>query len=161
MLIILKFTLYFGSAADRLNIDLTLPPNYKVKTFYSKLAHPAPRWCQLNSPLPWPRIYAGLSTNWEAEIAWRIAHGVLNSRQSFLLSLGISDHCAVCRNTETFSHAFCKFSLVPTVWNWVLTHTNKLYLLNAPSLPLKHGLPTGPQQVGSDALITRFPFISR
>ena len=120
-----------------------------------------PRWCQLNSPLPWPRIYAGLSTNWEAEIAWRIAHGVLNSRQSFLLSLGISDQCAVCRNTETFSHAFCKFSLVPTVWNWVLTHTNKLYLLNAPSLPLKHGLTTGPQQVGSDALITRFPFILR
>ena len=42
MLIILKFALYFGSAADRLNIDLTLPPNYKVKTFYSKLAHPSP-----------------------------------------------------------------------------------------------------------------------
>ena len=32
--IILKFTLYFGSAADRrLNIDLTLPLDYKVKTF--------------------------------------------------------------------------------------------------------------------------------
>ena len=43
MLIILKFTLYFGSAAaDSLNIDLTLPPNYKVKTFYSKLAHASP-----------------------------------------------------------------------------------------------------------------------
>ena len=39
MLITLKFTLYFGSATDSLNIDLTLPPNYKVKTFYSKLAH--------------------------------------------------------------------------------------------------------------------------
>ena len=42
MLIALKFTLYFGSAADSLNIDLTLPPNYKVKTFYSKLAHASP-----------------------------------------------------------------------------------------------------------------------
>ena len=42
MLITVKFTLYFGSAADSLNIDLTLPPNYKVKTFYSKLAHASP-----------------------------------------------------------------------------------------------------------------------
>ena len=42
MLITLKFTLYFGSATDSLNIDLTLPPNYKVKTFYSKLAHASP-----------------------------------------------------------------------------------------------------------------------
>ena len=42
MLIILRFTLYFGSAADNLNIDLTLPPNYKVKTFYSKPAHASP-----------------------------------------------------------------------------------------------------------------------
>ena len=135
MLVILKFTLYFGSAADRLNIDLTLPPNYKVKTFYSKLAHPSPMR---------PANFAFTLTAYFCRSYYELgrrnclahsAHGVLNSRQSFAVTLGISDRCAVCRNTETFSHAFCEFSLVPTVWNWVLTLINKLYPLIVPSSP--------------------------
>ena len=80
------------TAVDRLNIDMTLLPDYKVRTFYEKLAHPSPRslpctgaWeRRLATPLPWPNIwsniYSGLSTNWEADIVWRLAHGVVKTR---------------------------------------------------------------------------------
>ena len=30
------------TAVDRLNVDLTLLPNYRVKTFYEKLTYPSP-----------------------------------------------------------------------------------------------------------------------
>ena len=68
-------------AIDRLNLDLTLLPDYNVKTFYAKHVNPSPRrlpctfaWeRKLSITLLWrsiwARIYGGLSTNWEPDIA--------------------------------------------------------------------------------------------
>ena len=79
------------TAIDRLNLDLSLLPDYNVKTFYAKLMNPPPRrlprtlaWeGKLSTPLPWrdiwPGIHGGLSTNWEADIVWRLAHGVVTT----------------------------------------------------------------------------------
>ena len=65
----------------KLNLDLTLLPNYRVKTFYTKLFPPPPRllpcaraWerrlsTSLHWPALWANMYGGLSTNWEADIA--------------------------------------------------------------------------------------------
>ena len=80
------------TAADRVGIDFDLLPDHRVKTFYGKLAFPPPRqlpctigWdTKFSISLPWPKIwphiYGGLSTNWECDIAWKIAHGVLKTR---------------------------------------------------------------------------------
>ena len=38
-----KYFTHILTAVDRLNIDLTLFPNYRVKTFYEKLTYPSPR----------------------------------------------------------------------------------------------------------------------
>ena len=106
MLVILKFTLYFGSAADRLNIDLTLPPNYKVKTFYSKLAHPSPMR---------PANFAFTLTAYFCRSYYELgrrnclahsAHGVLNSRQSFAVTLGISDRALFAVTLKPFPTPF-------------------------------------------------------
>ena len=69
-------------ALDCLSLDLTLLPDYKVRTFYAKLDHNPPTQLQcalawegrLNSPLPWPTIwstmYGGLSTYSVADRSW-------------------------------------------------------------------------------------------
>ena len=103
--------------------------------------------------LPWPciwsHIYGGLSTNWEADIAWRIAHGVLKTR-AYLKNwcrLNVSDRCARCGKLESFSHALCECTSVPQVWLWAFTLINKFFSITlAPSPPtilFKHGLPPG------------------
>ena len=118
------------TALDRLNVDLTLLPNYRVKTFYEKLTYPSPgrlptagAWeRRLHTSLPWPHIwshiYGGLSTNWEADIAWRLAHGILKT-QAYLKKWGrlnVSDRCARYGQLESFSHALCECTSVPLVW---------------------------------------------
>ena len=147
-------------AIDRLHIDLTLLPNYRVKTFYEKLTHPSPgrlptagAWeRRLNTPLPWPHIwsniYGGLSTNWEADIAWRVAHGILKTR-AYLKTwcrLNVSERCARCGITESFSHALCECTNVPQVWLWAFTLINNLFttpLAPSPTMILfKHGFPS-------------------
>ena len=158
------------TAVDRLNFDCTLLPNYKLRTFYEKLAHPSPRslpctgaWDRrLATPLPWPNIwsniYSGLSTNWEADIVWRLAHGVVKTR-AYLKRwrrLKVSDRCAICHKLETFSHASCECTLTPTVWAWVFTLINQFYQQPfgfSPALVFfKHGLPSGAQHARSNAL---------
>ena len=108
------------TAFHGLDTDLTLFPAYKVKTFYAKLAFPSPEdlpcasaWeRRLHTPLPWSslwlRIYGGLSMNWEADIAWRLAHGILKT-WAYLKRwrhIQVSDGCSVCGQLETFSHVF-------------------------------------------------------
>ena len=156
-----KYFTHILTAVDRLNVDLTLLPNYRVKTFYEKLTYPSPRrlptagaWeKRLHTPLPWPsiwsHIYGGLSTNWEADIAWRIAHGVLKTR-AYLKNwcrLKVSDRCARCGKRESFSHALCECTSVPQVWQWAFTLINKFFSItlapSPPSILFKHGLPTG------------------
>ena len=146
------------TAVDRVNFDLTLLPDYRVKTLYVKLVNPRPMhlpcttaWDRkFNTCLPWPKIwpgiYAGLSTNWEADIAWRIAHGVVKTR-AYLhrwQRLQVSDRCAVCGHVEFLTHAFCRCSSVPAVWTWVFSLVNLLYpfpLIFSPQLVLfKQGL---------------------
>ena len=158
------------TALDRLSLDLTLLPDYKVRTFYAKLAHNPPAQLQcalawegrLNSPLPWPTtwstMYGGLSTNWEADIAWRIAHGVLKTR-AYLKRwrrLAVSDRCAICGQVETFSHVFCECTHSPAVWTWIVAVLNKLYvkpLVFSPALVLfKQGLPSGARASRSNEL---------
>ena len=75
----LMYFRYLMTAVDRINLDLTLLPDYRVKTLYAKLVHPRPlpllstaAWDRrLNLHLSWPKIwsgiYGGLSTNWEAD----------------------------------------------------------------------------------------------
>ena len=121
-----RYVKHVLTAVDR----LTLLPDYKVCTFYEKLAHPSPRslpctgaWeRRLATPLPWPNIwsniYSGLSTNWEADIVWRLAHGVVKTR-AYLKRwqrLKVSDRCVICHKLESFLHAFCECTLAPTVW---------------------------------------------
>jgi len=117
------------AAVDWVGVDFDLLPNHSVKTFYAKLTPPAPQ--RLPCALQWERrfamsllwdkiwgnIYGGLSTNWESEIARRIAHGVIKTR-AYLKSwrgLAVSDRCAGCAETETISHAFCASSGVSSV----------------------------------------------
>lgn len=62
----------------------------------------------------WGNIYGSLSTNWESDIAWWIAHGVVKTL-AYLKSwhrLAVSDRCVGCGETETISHAFCACNLV-------------------------------------------------
>ena len=151
------------TAVDRIGVDLDLLSDHSVKTFYSKLSPPPPhrlpsafQWerrfdCSFNWPKIWEHMYGGLSTNWESDIAWRIAHGVVKTR-AYLKSwrrLGVSDSCAGCGEKETISHAFCACRLVSPVWSWVSTLINKLYvtpiLLTNPLILLRHGLPRGKQ----------------
>ena len=96
-------------------------------------------------------MYGGLSTNWESDIAWRIAHGVVKTRV-YLKSwrrLPVSDQCVGCGEKETISHAFCVCALVSPVWSWVLNLINKLYdtpiLLTSPIVLLQQGLPNSKQ----------------
>ena len=129
------------TAVDRIGVDLDLLPNHSVKTFYLKLVPPPPQ--RLPCALQWERrfatsflwdkiwgnIYGGLSTNWESDIAWRIAHGVVKTR-AYLKSwrrLAVSDRCAGCGETETISHAFCACNLVSPVWSWVSKLINNFY----------------------------------
>ena len=37
-----KYFTHILTAVDRLNVDLTLLPNYRIKTFYEKLTYPSP-----------------------------------------------------------------------------------------------------------------------
>ena len=89
------------TAVDRLNIDMTLLPDYKVRTFYEKLAHPSPRSLpctgalerRLATPLPWPNIwsniYSGLST------------------PTTSLKSGVTNHCYAKFSIRPF-RSFCK-----------------------------------------------------
>ena len=156
-----KYFTHVLTAIDRLNLDLTLLPNYRVKTFYEKLTYPSPRrlptagaWeKRLHTPLPWASIwshlYGGLSTNWEADIAWRIAHSVLKTR-AYLKNwcrLNVGDRCPRCGKRESFSHALCECTSVPQVWQWAFTLINKFFSITLALLPptilFKEGLPTG------------------
>ena len=163
------------TAVAQLNIDITLLPDYSIKTFYKKLVYPSPRslsctaaWERrlgLGHPLPWsilwPNIYGGLSTNWESDIAWRLAHGIVKTR-AYLKRwqrLQVSDRCAICGQIESFSHALCECTLAPAVWAWIFSITNNLYAntvgFSPPLVLLKHSLPTGAQHARSNA-VTRF-----
>ena len=151
------------TAVDRIGVDLDLLPDHSVKTFYLKLVPPPPQ--RLPCALQWERrfatsflwdkiwgnIYGGLSTNWESDIAWRIAHGVVKTR-AYLKSwrrLAVSDRCAGCGETETISHAFCACNLVSPVWSWVSKLINKFYdtpiFLTNSIILLQQGLPQGKQ----------------
>ena len=161
------------TAIAQLNIDITLLPDYSIKTFYKKLVYPSPRslsctaaWeRRLEHPLPWsilwPNIYGGLSTNWESDIAWRLAHGIVKTT-AYLKRwqrLQVSDRCAICGQIESFSHALCECTLAPAVWAWIFSITNNLYAntvgFSPPLVLLKHRLPTGAQHARSNA-VTRF-----
>ena len=163
------------TAVDRLNLDLTLLPDYTVKTFYEKLVNPSPRrlpctfaWeGKLSITLPWrsiwPSIYGGLSTNWEADIVWRLAHGVIKTR-AFLKRwrrLRVSEHCATCGLTESFSHAFCECTNAPQVWAWVFQIIHPFYsnafTLSPALVFFGHGLPQDDQSSKAN-LISRFLF---
>ena len=163
------------TATDRLNLDFTLLPDYTVKTFYKKLVNPSPRrfpctftWeGKLALTLPWRniwlRIYGGLSTNWEADIAWRLEHGVIKTR-AFLKQwrrLRVSERCATCGLTESFSHAFCEYNGAIQVWAWVLQTVHPFYsktLTLTPALVFfGHGLPQDRQSSKAN-LVSRFLF---
>ena len=158
------------TAVDRIKSDLTSLPDYRVKTLYAKLAYSRPtrlpctaawdRKFQTRFPWSeiWPRIYGGLSTNWEADIAWRIAHGIIKTR-AYLhrwQRLRVSDRCAVCGRVESLSHAFCECSFVPTVWVWVFSLVNQFYsvpiIFSQSLVLLKQGFPSGSQYTRSNAL---------
>ena len=109
------------TAVSRVGLDFDLLPDHSVKTFYAKLTPPPPlqlpcvsQWerkfkLSFNWTKIWEAIYGGLSTNWESDIAWRIAHGVVKTR-AYIKSwqrLGVGDSCAGCGEKETISHAFC------------------------------------------------------
>ena len=149
------------TAVDRIGVDFDLLSDHSVKTFYLRLTPPAPkrlpcafRWerrfdCSFNWENIWGNIYGGLSTNWESDIVWRIAHGVVKTR-AYLKSwrrLAVSDRCAGCGEPESISHAFCACRLVSPVWSWVSTLINKLYdqplFLSNPIILLRQGLPQG------------------
>ena len=149
------------TAVDRIGVDFDLLSDHSVKTFYLKLLPPPPlrlpcasQWerrlnCAFNWPSIWDNVYGGLSTNWESDIAWRIAHGVVKTR-AYLKSwrrLGVSDLCAGCGETETISHAFCDCRLVSPVWSWVSTLINQLYptpiTVTNKLLLFRQGLPSG------------------
>ena len=149
------------TAVDRIGVDFDLLSDHSVKTFYSRLTPPPPqrlpcafRWERrfdrsFNWDNIWGNIYGGLSTNWESDIAWRIAHGVVKTR-AYLKSwrrLAVSDLCAGCGEPESISHAFCACRLVSPVWSWVSTLINKLYdtpiFLTNPIILLQQGLPQG------------------
>ena len=150
------------TAVDRIGIDFDLLPNHSVKTFYNKLLPPPPRklpcmygWeGRLNTTFNWPKIwqhiYGGLSTNWESDITWKIAHGVVKTR-AYLKSWGlkVGESCAGCGERESISHAFCECRLVSPVWGWMSTLVNRLYstpITFTNSLILfRHELPRGKQ----------------
>ena len=151
------------TAADRVGIDFDLLPDHRVKTFYGKLAFPPPRqlpctigWdTKFSISLPWPKIwphiYGGLSTNWECDIAWKIAHGVLKTR-SYLRTwrqFKVSKFCAMCSQIETTTHVFCDCVLTTPVWRWVSAVINRLFsnpvALTPQLILLCHGLPRGKQ----------------
>ena len=163
------------TAVDRLNLDLTLLPDYTVKTCYEKLVNPSSRrlpctlaWDgKLAITLPWrniwPSIYGGLSTNWEADIAWRLAHGVIKTR-AFLKQwrwLHVSERCATCGLTESFSHAFCECNGAIQVWAWVFQTIHPFYSKTLPLSPalvfFGHGLSQDGQSFKAN-LISRFFF---
>ena len=157
------------SAVARVDVDFDLLPDHTVKTFYAKL-FPAPKrmpctyaWDnRLATPLPWSHIwstiYGGLSTNWECDIAWRLAHGVLKTRAYLkrVQRLQVSELCAMCGQTETFSHALCECTVSPQVWDWSLNLINMFYATPLPFSPalalFQCGLPTGQQHFSSNAL---------
>ena len=110
---------------DRLNLDLSLLPDYNAKTFYVKLVNPPPRrlpctlaWeGKLSTLLPWrdiwPGIYGGLSTNWEADIVWRLTHGVVKTR-------------ALLRFLWA-NRIFLSCTIAPRVWAWVFQSIHPFY----------------------------------
>ena len=149
------------TAVGQIGVDFALLPDHSVKTFYSRLTPPPPQrllcasqWerrfdCSFNWDSIWSNIYGGLSTNWESDIAWRIAHAVVKTR-AYLKSwcrLAVTDRCAGCGEKETIPHTFCACRLVSPVWSWVSKLINKLYttpiLLTNPLILLRHGLPRG------------------
>ena len=111
----------------------------------------------------WPSIYGGLSTNWEANIAWRLAHGVIKTR-AFLKRwrwLRVSERCATCGLTKSFSHAFCECNGAAQVWAWVLQIVHPFYsktlTLSPARVFFEHGLPRDGQSSKAN-LISRFLF---
>ena len=103
----------------------------------------------------------GMSTNWESDIAWRLAHGIVKTR-AYLKRwqrLQVSDRCTICGQIESFSHALCECTLPPAIWAWIFSITNNLYAntvgFSPPLVLLKHSLPTGAQHERSNA-VTRF-----
>jgi len=131
-----------------------------LKTFIQSLP-PSPQWLprasrwdrqldvSFNWEQIWSNIYGGLSTNWESDIVWRIAHGVVKTQAylKFWRRLAVRDRWAGCGEQETISHVFCAFRLVSPVWSWVSKLVNKLYdkplLLTNSVILLRHGLPQG------------------
>ena len=126
---------------DRLEVDLDLLPDHRVKTYYLKLL-PAPSsrltcvslWegqlgIKLNETHVCKEIYGGLSTNWESDLAWRIVHGVVKTH-AYLKSwrrLAVSKFCALRGQCETITHAFCECSHVSLVWAWLSTIIFKIH----------------------------------
>ena len=103
---------------------------------------------RLKTLLPWPKIwahiYGGLSTNWESDLAWKIANGVVKTR-AYLKSwkrLCMDDRCAGCGERKTTLHAFCECNLVSPVWSWMSTLINKLYPNPIILILFRHGLPS-------------------
>ena len=160
------------TAVDRVEVDFNLLPDHRVKTFYSKLL-PIPSaqlpcisvWerrlgIKLNPTRVWKEIYGGLSMNWESDLAWRIAHGVVKTRTYLNLwrRLAISEFCALCGQRETINHAFCECSNVSPVWDWLTVLIQKLHpspiSLNPNIILLRDGLPGGRQTLSN--LITSF-----
>ena len=104
----------------------------KSKPPYSKLAFPSPKW--LLSTAAWEkrlktRNCGGLSTNWEADIGWRIADGIVKTR-AYLhrwQPLCESERCVVCGEIESCSYIFCECTLASAVWAWVFSLVYQLY----------------------------------
>ena len=139
------------TALSRIGVDFDLLSDHSVKTFYSRLTPPPLQQlpCTFRWDNIWGDIYGGLSTNWESNIAWRIAHGVVKTR-AYLKSwhrLAVSDLCMGCGEPEPISHAFCACHLVSPVWSWVSTLINKFYdkplLLTNPIILFCEGFPQG------------------
>lgn len=108
--------------------------------------------CELTWQNIWQDIFgAGLSTNWESEITWRIAHGVVKTR-AYLKSwrqFAVIDQCAGCGERETISHAFCSSRLVSPVWSWM---SNLINQFSESIILLRQGLPQGSSWAHSNAI---------
>ena len=133
----IKYTIcggIYGLWNTSLSVTISVPPLLR-KPMTSAL-------CTVN-------IYGGLTTNWECDIAWKIAHGVLKTR-SYLRTwrqFKVSKFCTMCSQIETTTHVFCDCVLTTPVWRWVSSVINCLYSTPVALTPqiilLCHGLPRG------------------
>ena len=158
------------TAVDRIGLDFDLLPDHHVKTFYQRLAYPTlpslpctTAWDRrLATSLSWPKIwshlYGGLSTNWECDIAWKIAHGVLKTR-AYLKAWGLAnmtEFCAICGRVETITHALYDCPQALPVWRWISSLLNQLYPSSINLTPALaffcHGLPGGKHNASANKL---------